>query len=56
MDPISSSADLRALQALGMEALNDSIEAQKLMSTSILDQQVEPILPDHLGKVIDLSA
>lgn len=56
MDPISSGANLTALQALSMEAFKDSIKAHELMSTSIIDQQFESISPDHLGNVIDLSA
>lgn len=56
MDPLSSGADLRALQVLSMEAFKDAIKAHEMAGDLITDEPLQLLSPEHLGQSIDLKA
>ena len=56
MEPLSAGVDLRALQAMSMEALKDSLRAHEMMASLVTEQSSKTISPEHLGRKIDLSA
>ena len=56
MEPLNAGANLHALQALSMEALKDSLQAQEMAATLVTQQPLDSIAPEYLGRNIDFSA